>query len=426
MVARLRGDLSVQALEAALACVQQNHPLLRVRIETTPKGAVFEQHEVPTIPLQVVDAPATTLEEVNKQITYWIEQEISVAIPAHPGPLVRCVWVRHGGDLQHLLMTFHHAIGDGTSGAILFRELFQALAAPVATSSSQLDATPVVLPKPMEERLPKQVRGFRELSCIIKTVRHYRQFDRLYGLPTPLPLDKDALVDGPKSSIFLNEFDREITRELVEQSRANGTTVNGALSAALCLELAPMIGDGKHVSIKHRSAVNLRNDLHPAVGDEIGLFVAMLFNRMSLTGSEEFWEVAREIKTQQKASLGIHAQFGMTSVVSWLYKAIRGDKLSNDQLVAYLDKTRPCNTGLSNLGRVDLPTEGGGLTVEAFYFAIALATLAEVNSTALTFDGRLFWNFICPQRVFAKERAERLVANTVARLHSVLNAKSFA
>ena len=39
------------------------------------------------------------------------------------GPLARCVWIRHAPEHDTLPVTLQHSMGDGTSSALLIRDL---------------------------------------------------------------------------------------------------------------------------------------------------------------------------------------------------------------------------------------------------------------------------------------------------------------
>ena len=64
--------------------------------------------------------------------------------------------------------------------------------------------------------------------------------------------------------VYAREFDEVFTSEWVQRIRQERTTVQGALSAALCQAAANEIDGEGSVSIKHRSPVNVRAQLVPA------------------------------------------------------------------------------------------------------------------------------------------------------------------
>ena len=119
MICRIRGALAEDVLREALDRLQQRHPYLRVRVEDSAQGLVYRVNDVPTIPLRVRDVPADGWLPI-------VEEEINRAIPSETGPLVRCIHLRHREELSHLLVTFHHVIGDAMSGAYMVRDILAA------------------------------------------------------------------------------------------------------------------------------------------------------------------------------------------------------------------------------------------------------------------------------------------------------------
>ena len=151
MHAFIQGALSEDTLRIALKSVQARHPLLRVRIEQSWWGnARFRSGNVSGIPLRVVDAPGDD----------WVkaaEDEVNTIFPVKEGPLVRCVLIKHGKERSTVLLTIHHSIGDGKSGAFLMRDLFRAASLAQKGEDSSL---PAMLPrKEMTAHFPPWTRG---------------------------------------------------------------------------------------------------------------------------------------------------------------------------------------------------------------------------------------------------------------------------
>ena len=121
MVLRISGPLSESILRFALDVVQSRHALLQVRIEDTPKGPVFRSESVPEIPLRIEDA------QEPLEITDLMEDELEITVPWKEGPMVRCTWVRDAHHFHHLLVTFHHIIGDGISGVNFLHDLLSVI-----------------------------------------------------------------------------------------------------------------------------------------------------------------------------------------------------------------------------------------------------------------------------------------------------------
>ena len=117
MVAEIAGPLTDARLRQALDAVQTRHPHLQSRILVESGIPTFAPCEQPLL-LRMAQASETGwIEE--------LEREINTPLDAESGPLLRCVRFRGGGTTK-LLLTFHHSIGDGMSGAYLTRDLIRA------------------------------------------------------------------------------------------------------------------------------------------------------------------------------------------------------------------------------------------------------------------------------------------------------------
>lgn len=413
MVSRVRGALTEQSLHDALGRVQRRHPLLEVRIEPTTSGPVFHRGGVPRIPLRVLDASA----DADHLVNCIIEEEINSSVPWEHGPLVRLVWIREKGDHHHLLATFHHVIADALSGTLFLNDLFRTLAGDDPDRDGpRPGGAGRVIGAAMDARLPKKVRGLRGLVGDLRLLARFAWEDFHFGKPA-------AIVDGrnvPPHQRFIRvirrEFDSSWTQRLVERARQEKTTVHGALSAAVCLSIADAIGHGKPVSVKQRSAVNLRSKLEPAAEDVLGNFVSLLFYRGRVSGHDHFWDLARHIHRQFQAGSARGAPWAVIRLMSKLYSVIHGDDLSNRELAVRWRQRTPSTMGLSNIGRIDLPNQFGPLAIESIHFAVCPSSLVDFVATVASFNGCLNWNFMVPEPILPPIIAKGLVENMVHRV----------
>lgn len=118
LTARIVGELHVDQLQQAIAWVQQQHPLLGVRIVTAQSGQPWLIEDSASIPLRVVQRQS------EQQWLSEVEQEISHPFDWNQAPLIRMVLV-HAADISELIITCHHAIADGMSTVYLLRDRLQ-------------------------------------------------------------------------------------------------------------------------------------------------------------------------------------------------------------------------------------------------------------------------------------------------------------
>jgi NRPS condensation-like uncharacterized protein len=351
------------------------------------------------------------VEDVADQWTDVVEDEINEPIPWPTGPLVRCVLIRHARDLHHVVVTFHHLIGDGMSGVILIRDLVRIAGGGTATA-------PPPLPRavPMDWRLPRSVRGWRGFWRVLRFALRTVGEDLRFKPPDRVRPDREAPPQGRRTVIFARELDEAMTAKLVDRSRREGTTIHAALSAALCLGVAHDIAGDRPISLKHRSPVNLRSALDPPVADDIGMFASMTFYRGRLCSRDDFWELARAIRNRIAGETKRGTPAIAVKMVPVMYALLGGRRLSAQELAVRWERYTATTTGLTNLGRLDIGAQAGPLRVESLHFAVSPGAVGDLTSTAATLEGRLYWNFMFPEPILARPRGARLADDIVQRL----------
>lgn len=116
--AKIKGEISKEQIEIALAKIQKKHPLLRAAIDLQDK-----QHPVFVVKENMKPIP---LRIVKRQTdTHWLEeseQEWYRPFKEENSPLAQLVWIK-GEELSELLWVSPHCICDGTSMVSLMQEL---------------------------------------------------------------------------------------------------------------------------------------------------------------------------------------------------------------------------------------------------------------------------------------------------------------
>ncbi|MDP6466339.1 MAG: condensation domain-containing protein [Pirellulaceae bacterium] len=414
MIAAVHGPLSEDTLAAGLRSLRRRHPFLQVRICNTDGPTRYVSTEVSDVPLRIVNRDADDCEPI-------VEEEINNPIDAERGPLARCTWVRHDDSTHHLLITFHHIIGDGMSGVFLMRDLVQATAAQPSGSTqlprgSQQIAPPLHDNQPMDLRLPYRARGLRGVWRQVRLVAGIT-FDDLRLRPPARPAaDQQAPLHARRTRLICRTFDPVTVNQLLRKAREQDTTVHGALSAAICLATAKDNVNTEAMSVKHRCPVNMRQHLDPQVSEDVGMFASMAFYRGRVKSGDDFWALAREIRSSIKHQIDHDMPAVLIGMLPRLDRMIRGDRLTVDEFGARWQKHTPSTTGLTNLGRVELAGDFAPLEVRSLHFAVSPGGLGDCTCTATTYAGSLRWNFLYASPLFNAERANRITEDTVERL----------
>ncbi|MET0400395.1 MAG: amino acid adenylation domain-containing protein [Longimicrobiaceae bacterium] len=198
---RLRGPLDAAALRRALGEVVRRHEGLRARFP--------ELEGAPVLELDPAAAPAFPRVELARLADADRARELARLADAHAsapfrlaaGPLLRAALVRLGDADHALLLAVHHAVSDGWSTGILFREL-----------SALYGAYAAGRPSPLPE-LPVQYADFaawqRAWLAGPRLERQLRWWtERLAGAPPLLELP----TDRPRSSLRAPRSGREPLR----------------------------------------------------------------------------------------------------------------------------------------------------------------------------------------------------------------------
>ncbi len=408
-IAAVQGPLTEAILVVALQALQRRHPLLQVRIGDADRPPRFVTSGVPNIPLRIIDQSARDCHAV-------IEGEISRPIDTAPGPLARCTWIRHGDATHHLLLTFHHVIGDGMSGVLMIRDVMRSAAAQLAATDATPAMPPLVDSRPMDLRLPQAARGLRGAWKQVRFVAGMASSDLRLRPPMRPTADQPAALAERRTMVDCRTIDASLLTRLAQCARDHTTTVHGALSAAILLAMAKDNSATAAMSVKHRTPVNMRQLLEPQVGEDVGMFASMAFYRGRVRADADFWDLAREVRTSVKAQIDQGVPLVLVGMLPRLDRMIGGDRLAVDEFGARWQARTPSTSGLTNLGRVELGDDFGPLDVGSLQFAVSPGGLGDCACTATTYRGTLHWNFVYAAPVFAAERARGITNDAVDRL----------
>ena len=380
-VARVSGPLSDDALRAALPALRARHPHLRERIE----AGEFVDDGVPPLSLRV--SSRGWLEELEDELNGRIEL-----------PLARFV---RAGD--RLLITLHHAIGDGMSGVYLMRDWLQ------AATGARLE--PLTDPGGVDAC----VHGAPGLPNHLRFILREAWLTARDGLPLKLRREQQRFCYQRRTRVRHVVLEAAQVEALAARARREKTTVHGALSAAMLLGLLHDTGKAK-AGVMFGSPVNVRASL--GVGEQVGFFVSMLGFRDAVRADMPLWELARTVRRSLEADLATKLELSLINLMPTLWNVLGADDLEPRTLGELWERFIPTTSGLTNLGRLNVQTQFGALKLEECHFAASPSALGDFLATATSLHGKLFWNFLWPEPVISDAHAEALVADIVERVRS--------
>ena len=395
MTARIIGDLTLAELERALSKARQKHLLTAVNvIDDGEAPPYFVQTDPADVPLRIIEDGRDDL---------WLEvtaQELAILIDATKDPLVRFVWIQ-GDGFSDLIVVCHHAIADGLSASYLMRDIMTFLGNP------ELEATPLPLNPGLDQLVPADVEAelLPQIQANIEEQLAY--FATATPTPRELPPPSTYVVHG-------RELTTAQTAVLVQQSRAQETTVHGALGAAFLLAFAQQFGTETGTTRTIQSPINLRPHFTEPLAETMGTFVHIATTEVDCAPTQDFWQVARAVRDGFVAKLTPAELFGFPLMVKQMPFV---DKESFERIYHTSMNERPDHAdydfSLSNIGRLDLAEQYGRFQLKSFYGPTFSATVDENVIGVCTVNGRLSFTFIHRPKFLETAVVETIIANAL-------------
>ncbi len=354
LVAQIEGALDATRLGAALEQVRKRHSALRVCIvEDVETGPTFYRTDNP-IELNVV-AVDTAAD--------WhglVESELSLPFSTFPGPLMRAKLLSAPDDAS-IVLTFHHAIVDGLSGARILHDVMRALA------GGYLE----ILPSP--PLIEEMIASVASHPIIVEE-------GTSYGISKAC---SRAAQGSEKfaANLAISEWDQEETARLLRFCKANGTTVHGAICAAA----------SRHLPASDENIVRMHCpiDLSRISGVEAtgcGVFIGAGIVEIPAV-DRKLWDDARCIVDNLRMARSPHAVAGMLQRIA----AEMSPAANKDSVAAFLASMPQSSAVISNLGILPLGIEYGSLRLKAVWGPAMLTNLPTDRQTIgiSTFAGQL-------------------------------------
>jgi NRPS condensation-like uncharacterized protein len=360
VTAEVKGITKAQNWRDALDAVQKRHPILSTSIKRNEEGqpALYQVDAAP-IPLRVVDGSAQEHWELE------LDREMALPFTPEQAPLIRTVLI-HKPQSAVLIMIAHHSIADGMALVFLIRDLLQVL------SGEQIEA------------FSFSSSGEELLNKLPKREEIVQAEASQAGAPAAEPaLYREGDGLAPRASA--RKLDESLTAALRERARREGTTVQGALCAALVLAGRKTSSTWRKQSVRVMSPVNAR--AHLRAGEACGLYLgAGAMIPFQPSDSSDFWELARFAKqkisrsqTLQSLSASLH---GLEAIMT---KDINVETAAQIAAGAFARELM-----VSNLGQMPYESEFGPLKLEAVWGPTALQGLeGEQNVGVATTNGAI-------------------------------------
>ncbi|MEW2549308.1 condensation domain-containing protein [Streptomyces sp. NPDC047002] len=342
-----------EQVAAALAAVQERHPLLQAQIEDSP-GIRLGFHRPASLPAIDVRLP-------DKEVTSWpqvVAEELSRPFDPSRAPLARAVLL--SGDTRSVvLLTVYHCITDGIGAVSLLDDMAAALDGrrlerlPLPPSQEQAIAN--TLP-PLDGARPEQSPTEEDPRLAPCTLRPF---------------------DGTLPHVSAMSLDAEHTQQLVRRCHSEGTTVHGALVSAVS-RARSALNDECFVRVLSPF------DLRKRVG---GGGACVDYHGAARTASEpgdgrSLWEQAREVNS---ALSGPRSDAGIVAASTGLQQFVPAD--ADNATATAAISAFPYDILVSNLGVVDCGTAAGAFTPTAVWGPAMLVQVKGEDVLGVTTHG---------------------------------------
>lgn len=306
-VARVYGPLDAGLARDALRWLQRRHPLLQVSIvaidddhdgfSAAGYASLSEAERLDALPLRVSTRAG---DEVWKEV---VDKELSTDF----APTTSYLWRAHilaGEGIHDCIFLVHHAIGDGTSCAILVRDFLTYCAELRSHRGRPKSFTPLPLLLPVEAMIPAAPLGdelSREAPVESEVVR-------------PWPLEEREPLCRRTTRALYHTIEAGLLKGLRSRSRERGATLGSLLTAALMTSsdsLRDAAAGIEGESSVCATAISLRDRCRPAVArDHFGCYVMVVNTHHCLTDGGGLWELARGYQASLRVEIERRSRLG--------------------------------------------------------------------------------------------------------------------
>jgi amino acid adenylation domain-containing protein len=296
LAVRMRGDLNVGALEAALAEIVRRHEVLRTSFPTMdgrPAQTIAPSLEVPLTIIELEPAGEEGARE--EEVRRFINREARTPFNLAEAPLLRVHLLRLAAEDFVLVCTIHHIISDGWTIGVMVREL-----------GALYDAFSNNRPSPLAA-LPVQYADFAHWQrkwlggeALEKQLAYWGRQLAAPSRPLELPFDRPRPeVPQYKGASATFVLSKELTEALRALGRQESVTLFMTMLAAFQTLLHRYSGSDE-VSVGSPVANRSRAETEGL----IGCFINTLVLRTQLSGNPSFREVLRRVR---EVTLGAYA-----------------------------------------------------------------------------------------------------------------------
>ncbi|HWW42163.1 phthiocerol/phthiodiolone dimycocerosyl transferase family protein [Pedobacter sp.] len=365
---KIRGDFSLENLRAALAKVQQKHPLLRARIQEDAKGIPHftSSNHLSEIPVRVVDRQS---DEDWKQES---EREWSALFDDKDLPLARVVWIK-GASVSDLILVCPHCVCDGTTFVALMTEVLQLLDQPDREIGSYppFDSIAGLLSESYSSS-PSKIFKARIFSVLASVFFLFKSSRKQH------PAGKGYLLHW--------KLDKESTAALMDGCKASGVTLHSALCVAFLEAFHAVKGDRAHGKVI--CPVDVRRFVKEIKEDHMFAFAPIAELSIEKGTKIGFLAKAQQVKEDLDTKISAMKVHELLFMSEYFHASV-------PKMVRYLRSTDGTHDfTFSNMGRLGIPGSYGSFELDAIYSPSVGFPWRNPNTLVVsTFKGEMDFSF---------------------------------
>lgn len=369
---QLQGPLTIEYLQQALSELQKRHPVLRATIAKIDNQYTFQfQDSYDSIPLTILP---------RQHAESWVEanQDHIAQCFQLGAPLCRCIVLQGDQDQHDIIAFFHHSICDGRSAARFTDDLMTILGHLDAGTNHNLPVLPIL--NSIESYLDKSP-SWSDYEAKDRANRENAE------LPTLWPYSEIVPFEQRRCRILRKKIPAPLVDQLRTRARAEKTTVNAALNAAVALSA---LAYRKQPIEKLMLAVPvcMRQYCNPPLSrDHMGNLISYLCIELPVNDQTDFWQFARDYRQKFDAQFDNDIYFPEHADIDYM----------TENQVKNFSEHEGCAMmfcALTNAGVMDFKPHYGRFQLKGFSYTATIrgGTMLTLMS-ATTVNGEMFCDF---------------------------------
>jgi len=384
--------------------IREQHPLVGVRVYLDENyDAWYTTENVPENPLKVLQRSS------EKDWYQELLEQYKIRFEIEKGPLARFVLLQ-SPEISEIIIICHEVVCDGTSLAILARDLLLYIGNP-DQKVQKMSEPPLATP----DNFPIDIKLGKPIMFAVNTMNKQWQKKKVIFDDEDIDNIFRAYWDNYRFNVISVELNEKETSDLIEKCKQHGVTVNSVLNTAFLAARYSIRGNFKGGRRNIMLPVNIRKRYKNPVGEHFGHYATGFQFKLSYNPKLDFWENTKIFNKEVKEKLDINEMFKFAvltglidqSIVdarlfSFMGKLVPSNFSRYEKIQAFSnDETNIVNKrakkqipklpglAITNLGRLDYPTKYGSLELDRFIFVASGSIFIELVISAVTVAGKL-------------------------------------